>query len=101
MCTLKEPCYKTIDHKLISRVICVKGSNRGPGYWKFNFELIKDSVYCKNVQELINSLVIKYNQLSKKNIWEVLKVKIKEYTISYCYKHSKNQQREIIQLQKN
>ena len=100
MCTLKEPCYKTIDHKLISTVIGVKGSNRGPGYWKFNSELIKDSVYCKNVQELINSLVIRYNQLSKKNIWEVLKVKIKEYTISYCYKHSKTQQSEIIQLQK-
>ena len=99
-CTLKEPCYKTIDHKLVSTELCVKGNNRGPDYWKFNAELLKDCLYCENVKSLINDVVKNYNQVSKIYLWEMLKVKIKEYTISYCYKRSKNQQNKILELQK-
>ena len=38
--------------------------------------------------------------LNKKDIWELIKVKIKEFTIVYCQNKSKQQKNEILELQK-
>ena len=72
------------DHKCITLGINLSDSLRGPGRWKLNTSVLKDKTYCKGIKNLFKNLKQEYNSLSKQLIWELCKIKIKEYTISYC-----------------
>ena len=50
-----KPSIKT-DHSMIS--LHIQGNNfekRGPGFWKFNAALLKDTDYVQKVKDIINA----------------------------------------------
>ena len=52
------------------------------------------------MKNIINEYTKKYQYLMNRHqLWEILKVTIKESTLSYCYKRVKNQKSEIQNLQ--
>ena len=51
-----------------------------------NTSILKDIAYIENIRELIPEVKESYHFLSKQMLWEILKIKIKEYTIGYCIK---------------
>ena len=101
-CTLTEPVNILFDHKMLTANFQLHPRKRGTDYWKFNSELLKDTMYCEKIKYIIKEVRQSYEDvLNKKDIWELIKVKIKEFTIVYCQNKSKQQKSEILELQKN
>ena len=89
-----------IDHKLVTTNVICKPCTRGPNYWKFNSEYISDKLYCENVKKLIDQTLLELsNVLNSQDLWETLKVKIKEYTIYLASKKTIARHSEIQALQ--
>ena len=64
--------------------------NRGKGFWKFNSSLLHDSVYVKNIINIIQNVAFIHTDFVDKGaIWEFIKLEIRTYTISYCIKNKK------------
>ena len=69
------------DHKCVKITMNLKESKRGPGVSKMNISILQDIAYIENIGELISEVKESYHVLSKQMLWEILKIKIKEYTI--------------------
>lgn len=73
------------DHKLV----CVSlqwenETTRGSGFWKFNNNLLKDGNYIQQICKLYPVYQRKYKNVTDKQIfWELFKMKIRMFTISY------------------
>ena len=89
-----------IDHKLVIAELTYNFYKRGSNYWKFNSSLLKDNEYCQYIIKAINELKDKYNSsLNSQQLWEMIKVSVKEFTVNYCCKRSQKQKSEILSLQ--
>ena len=89
-----------IDHKLVLSQLKCKAPIRGPNYWKFNSQYLQDESYCQNIIKLISDCCENVSSLmTYQHIWEVLKIKIREFTIAYASNRSKLQKSEIRDLQ--
>ena len=72
------------DHNAISLKLKFKIVKRGKGFWKINNNILVDAKYQTGVRNLIKQVKLEYIQLSPQDKWEICKVKIKEFTMSYC-----------------
>ena len=62
----------------------VNETPRGPGFWKFNNTLLKDDKYAVIVRETYTNTLRYYHQVSDKRLlWELIKMEIRNTTISY------------------
>ena len=79
------------DHKTVS--LCLSwpdNSPRGPGFWKFNNTLLEDDNYLFKIRELLPRLRKKYDYLEDKRlVWELIKMEIRENTISFTKRKAK------------
>ena len=69
---------------MLSVSINVRSKNNGPGYWKLNSTLLENDTYVDGMNKLINCR----SQLSstskpKRIMWEMLNMRIKEYSIQF------------------
>ena len=77
------------DHKAVCVELTVKKKSRGKGYWKMNNEVIDEKDFKDGIKQLYDDVVNEYgNEVSRCNLWEYLKIKIKQFTISYCIKRT-------------
>lgn len=89
-----------IDHNLVCCQVKYKEHLRGPNYWKFNSQYLSDKQYCVHIEKLIsNSLENHSTSMTFQQIWETLKIEIREFTIAYGSNKSKSQKSEINYLQ--
>ena len=93
---IRPACIKYTDHQAICIQIS-KPNKRGPGFWKLNNMHLKDDDYIKSVTSLIVANKQKYKFESAKTLWELTKLDIKDTSIIYSKKKSK-QRRETISL---
>ena len=71
---------------------------RGKGYWKLNVSVLKEDGYKKNISDLIKHTIAEYaDQVDSSMIWELIKVRVKEFSVKYCCKRS-NEQNIVIDL---
>jgi exonuclease III len=71
------------DHKAVLVKINPK-STRGPGYWKLNVSLLDEDNFVKNIKTIFTSTVNEYSAiLPKRTLWDLCKVKFKEFSIQY------------------
>ena len=89
-----SPCSLS-DHDGISLDIDLPSeTKRGPGYWKFNSELLKDENYKNLIKEFWNTWKTKKDHYSSlRTWWELGKIKIKDKTIRFSIQR-KREQRE-------
>jgi hypothetical protein len=72
---------------------------RGRGTWKFNSSLLRDNEYVKNMNELLDTQVNKYDKMADKGLaWDVIKSEIRGYTIGYSSYKSKQKKKLEQQL---
>ena len=77
------------DHKAVYMHIYQSNNKRGNGYWKLNVSILNDELYVKGITEIIRKSISDYQLIvSKGKLWELIKIKIKEYSISYCRRKS-------------
>lgn len=87
------------DHNAVISNTCLQKNKRGTGYWKMNVSVLEEVEYIKGVNELIDRTVNDYEEVGKKLLWELCKVRIREYTISYCINKKKSKKTKIVQLE--
>ncbi len=78
------------DHS-ISKI--TQGNNdllRGKGFWKFNNSL-HDTYYVNQIKNIIKNCEDEYSTLEDKAFaWDMTKLKIRSFSISYCVKKGEN-----------
>lgn len=72
------------DHKCVSIYLDFDKSEKGPGNWKMNISNLNDRCYQAKIKSLLQKTQNEYKNLSKQLVWEICKIKIKEFTVSYC-----------------
>ena len=68
-----------------------------PVYWKLNNSVLGDHVYTFNIMK--ETIGLHNKKLSKRLIWEVLKLNIKEYSVNFSVKRAKLLNTELKDLQ--
>ena len=80
---IATPGIKT-DHKYVSICLDLDKSDRGPGRWKMNTSILNDNAYKNKIRHLLSETQEEYKTISKQLLWEICKIKIKEFSITYC-----------------
>ena len=88
------------DHFAITLEMRFNDIKRGPGYWKFNNSLLTDDFYRLKIKNILHCA--KQN-LEKGDdvvyVWELCKIKIKEFSMTYAKQKKDCERREITLLQ--
>ena len=77
------------DHKCISVNLNFDKCARGPGRWKLNTSILGDKTYKTKIRALLQHTKEDHKNLSKQLLWEIIKIKVKEFSISYCKQKQK------------
>ena len=93
MCTDHSPVYLDLSLENIHL-------QKGPGFWKYNSSLNKDTVYKENLRALIRDFLQENQNLNGQFKWELLKWEVKKYTISYTSKLAKEKRANKVLLEK-
>ena len=107
------PGYKT-DHSAITFTFSASLARRGKGYWKFNSQLLRDSVYVEKVKTCIKETVSEYylsgdiNDLLNVELtcndqvfFEILKMKIRSISISHSITKTREEKDLTLKLEKD
>ena len=100
--TLTQPVKNpgVIDHNALKLAFHFKTSNKGPGYWKLNNQILSDPVFVDNINGIIEDVSDKYNNLkSYQLLWEFLKVRIKEFATNYCKINARDTKKSLRETQ--
>ena len=104
VCEQLKPCVESCDHVITpcpdhkAVVLCVRGDERprGRGYWKLNVSVLDEENYKESIRKIISDTLSEYrHQVEKAVIWELVKIRVKEYSIRYCCLRNKKQKNEI------
>ena len=75
------------DHRAVVMSVQGEGRSRGPGYWKLNVSVLNEELYREGIRDIIKETFLEYfdiHQIEKSMIWELLKIRVKEFSIKYC-----------------
>ncbi len=71
------------DHSQILLTLSMQNTTRGPGFWKFNSSLLRDTEYVNLVKEVITETVAINKEASHQLLWDTVKDQIRGNTIRY------------------
>ncbi|MEW8547309.1 MAG: reverse transcriptase family protein, partial [Candidatus Thiodiazotropha sp.] len=75
-------------------------NKRGKGTWKLNDTLLNEDTYKKGIRSIIRETKAQNSDLkSKRLLWELVKINIKEYSITYAIERAKTRSRYVKQLE--
>ena len=104
------PGFKT-DHSMITLNVALHSNPRGKGFWRLNTSLLSEMKYVQEIKTTIKSTVNLYKDntsVSPALLWEMIKLKVREKSISYAAnkkvatkKHEEKLEREIALLEKH
>jgi len=99
-CTIK-PSIKS-DHKAIFLKIRLNKEKRGPGLWRLNTAYLSDQDYMDGVKNSILDVNLEYKNttISKQLLWELIKKRIKEFSIGFCKQKAIQMKGNLIYLEK-
>ena len=91
------------DHSAITLSINgIDDSKRGPSFWKFNCSLVNDNNYCDLLHTNIKSWLEDFKVVvDKRVLWDLLKYKIRQLTISYSKTKARTGEINLTSWKKN
>ena len=99
-----KKCYtqnvpKAPDHRAVFITIKLE-TNRGPGYWKLNNNILESVILRDKVRNVISSVHERYSDtLDKRLLWDYCKVLIKEECIRFSTEESNGVKIKIAKLE--
>ena len=84
------------DHKCIE-IHLRNNNNRGKSIWKLNTAILHEEPYKKAINDMIISTLSckTLTSLTKREKWDLCKIKIKEFSIKYCKIRSATKKNEL------
>ena len=91
-----EPGFRS-DHSLIKITFkSHKQSERGPSYWRFNSNLLKNTDYVTYMNTRIDEIIEKHRNIENAGLkWDVIKMEIRSSTVCFSKKLSKSKKDHI------
>ena len=90
------------DHSIITLSLGTEQLRRGRGLWKFNTSLLHDTKYVTNIKQIIKDTSNQLDYLEDRGLkWEMIKMKIRDFTIPCTIKIKKANSKIKQDLQKN
>ena len=86
------------DHSAIHCVMECHENIKGPGYWKMNTNLIKDTGFLEGLCELVQSLKSQTMEMCPISRWEYLKTQMKKWIVEYSRTLASEKKLAIAQL---
>lgn len=84
------------DHKGVVALIEKIHKQRGPSYWKLNTSILLEDRYCQGVRNIIISTTNQFSgRIQTQSLWELIKIKIREFSISYSTERSHKRKTNI------
>ena len=78
------------DHSILIVSFHNPSTNRGRGFWKFNCNLLHDTLYVKKIKDILLEYEKKYTNMADKGLtWELCKLEIRSFSVPYCIKKKK------------
>ena len=78
------------DHDAITLTLEISTNRRGPGFWKFNCSLLEDVQYTQMMNTFITETIHENANLSDSALFDFLRYKIRDLTITYSKKKAKD-----------
>ncbi len=94
-----KPAFRS-DHSMISLKLKLSaGTAKGPGLWKFNNLLLKDTEFVETIRTTIEEQKNKLLNLEDKSLkWEIVKYEVRRATMVYSKKKAIKKREEILKL---
>ena len=92
------------DHKAVVATFKHSNTRRGKGYWKINNSILNNKAYIKSIENIFHNTINEYHMCLKRDVWDLCKIRFKEYSIRHCTElnlKTKNEISEIEQKNKN
>jgi len=87
------------DHRGCSVLVKFAEIERGPGYWKFNNFLLKDSIFVNQMNTVTDNYAAGLDsKLDNQLEWELLMVKIHDFTRNYSKQKSIHNRNTLAEL---
>ena len=90
--------FPETDHRGVSIEIQLTDIKRGPSYWKFNDFLLRDSDFTNIMNQHISMMIDAYEGFNNQVAWDLIKIGIREMTLSYSKNKAMNSRNKISQL---
>ena len=72
------------DHRAVTLRLSRSSFVCGPGYWRCNNAYLKDPVFVDKLNNMLENALIEEMQISNtQNVWDLIKVKIRDFCIDY------------------
>ena len=96
------PGFKT-DHSLITLILSLHSNSRGNGFWKLNTSLLADNNFIETIKIAIQETANEYkddNLVNPLLLWDMIKLKVREKSISYSASFKKAKVKKEEELEK-
>ena len=88
------------DHNTVVAVFERHCIERGHGYWKLNTQLLSETNYKEGVKKIFNNTRQEFeNILSKRMLWDLCKIRIKEFSITYSIKRKQANKNKTLEIE--
>ena len=84
------------DHSAVTLLI---NSEHGPSFWKFNSSLVNDNNYHDLLDTNIKSWLEEFKDVDKCVLWDLLKYKIRQFTINYSKTKARDRRAKVNELE--
>ena len=88
------------DHRGIYVNLKISNNVRGPGYFKFNNQLLKYPAFARKINNLIDSFLEQNQNLSPVDKWELMKLSMKDEAIQFSKNLAVNKRNKTLLLNK-
>lgn len=87
------------DHCLVTLKICLMQAKRGPGFWRFDNQLLLDNNFTREMSDYLTD--IQQERLSDPQLlWEWAKFKTREFCIKYVVTKNREKRKQVQELEK-
>ena len=94
-------CCPAPDHKAVCISFNKSNNEHGKGYWKLNNSILQEIDYQQFIKHEIKSTINQYSKdTTKQELFEFIKLRVKETSISYCICRNKCKKNKITYLEK-
>ena len=89
------------DHSAITLALNgIDESKGGPSFWKFNSTLVNDNEYCQLLDENFKMWLEEFKEVIDKHVlWDLLKYKIRLFTIDYSKIKARSRRVNLIEVE--
>lgn len=84
------------DHKAVIMHMSKDNKDIGKGYWKLNNSILTENMYKEGIKTIFRNTIREFENIGiKALIWDMCKIRFREFSISYCTKKKKAEEGDI------